>query len=156
MPILLGCVISSSLRVTISLFGGMSNGECLVWCIFNWGEGFGVCYNRLCCLWYSILMEALFWFSLFDVFCVIFWLLFSVGGILASGFHCVFVRSRCWACLLYIGSGYPIVLCGSWFRFVCAVLLLLCPLYNAVGVVLLSSCVCLLCSLWSFTGFCAM
>ena len=40
---------------------------------------------------------------------------------------------------------------------VCAVLLLLCPLYNPVGVLLLSSlCVGSLCSLWSFTGFCAM
>ena len=35
MPILRGDVeISSSLRVTISLFGGESNGQCLVGCKF--------------------------------------------------------------------------------------------------------------------------
>jgi hypothetical protein len=44
---------------------------------------------------------------------------------------------------IYIGSGYPVVLCGSCFWCVCvcvcarAVLLLLCPLYKPVGVVLL-------------------
>jgi len=76
---------------------------------------------------------------------------------------CVFVL-RQWVIRTYIGSGYPFVLWGScfWCVFVCvcvcvrAVLLLLCPLYNPVGVVLLSLlCVGSLYSLWSFTRFCA-
>ena len=52
---------------------------------------------------------ASLWVCLYDIFWVLFWL-FSVG-IFGSGFHCV--CAHCWAHLLYIGSGYPIVLCGS-------------------------------------------
>ena len=58
----------------------------------------------------------------------------------------------------YIGSGYPLfsrVLVSG--VCVCVVLLLLCPLYNPIGVVLLSFlCVGSLYSLLSFTRFCAM
>ena len=47
----------------------------------------------------------------------------------------------------YSGSGYPVVLWGSCFLCVCVCMwvrtvLLLCPLYNLVGVVLLSFFVC--------------
>jgi hypothetical protein len=57
----------------------------------------------------------------------------------------------------YIGSGYPNVFWGSSFWCVCvfarAVIFMLSPLYNPVGVVLFNFCVGSLYSLWSFTGF---
>ena len=56
---------------------------------------------------------------------------------------CVCARARSLAHLVYIGSGYPFILWGFLFL-VCvrAVLFLLCPLYNPVGVVLLSFILC--------------
>ena len=139
MPILWGDVIWSSLRVTISLFGGKSNRQWLVGCKFSWGggslgaviidcvvSGIQLGWGRRCGLVCSTS-------SGFSLGCCPLWEFF---GLRFPLFVCV--RARGWAHLLYIGSGYSIVLSGSWFWFVCAVLILLCPLYNAVGVVLLS------------------
>ena len=50
--------------------------------------------------------------------------------------------------VVFVGSGYSFVLWCSCFLRVCAVLLLLCPLYNPVGVVLLSFCVWARCIWW--------
>jgi len=58
MPILRGdAEISSSLRVTVCLFSGKSNGQRLVGCKVigrYWGGGGWGRDKGLCCLWYSI------------------------------------------------------------------------------------------------------
>ena len=117
MPILWGdAEISSSLRVTISLFSGMSNGQWLVGCTFMgryWGRGlFGGRVNRLCCLWYSVGLGVRgLWVSVFDIFWVlfrvvvlgrVFWLQVSIVCVCVcvSG-----VRVRAWLGAFGVSSG---------------------------------------------------
>jgi len=50
---------------------------------------------------------------MFDVFWVLFGVVYLSGVFLASSIHCVCVCARSLAHLAYIGSGYPFVLWGS-------------------------------------------
>ena len=59
--------------------------------------------NRLCCLWYSIgLVVRGLWISIFDLFWVLFGVVVLGGGFLASGFHCLYMRVRGLAHLVYL------------------------------------------------------
>ena len=109
------------------------------------------------CVVYGIQLGwgAWLWGSMFDVFWVLFGL-FSLAVFLASGFNTVCLCAWFgafgvyWRWLSYCSLGFLFLVC------VRTVLVLLCPLYNPVGVVLLSFCVGSLYSLWSFTRFCAI
>ena len=81
---------------------------------------------------------AWLWVSMFNVFWVLF-RLFSVGVFWPHA-SILCVCARCLAHLVYIGSGYSTVLWGFLFLVCVHAVLLFCPLYNPVGVVLLSLC----------------